>query len=282
MLMLIRVSSLYFLIMPDDFFKVITYNIYKGFNNEKENGLPAGEVRKQLIAKWLQEGQPDLVAFQELNGYTYQKLEQESRAWGHTHSSVLYGTSDFRLGISSRFPLEVNSQIFHDMWHGLLHVVCKNISVIVTHFSPFEYQLRQQEAHIVLLEVSKAREAGREILLMGDLNALSPEDDEAILQTDIIDSYRQRDLKKSHIQNLRDGRPDYSVIRKLTDAGLVDLHVQQRGQLPELPMPRLDYIWASQKLAAYCVNARWHTSEAFADLSDHYPVSAAFSADFFR
>ncbi|MFP4091613.1 MAG: endonuclease/exonuclease/phosphatase family protein [Cyclobacteriaceae bacterium] len=266
--------------MDTNFFKVISYNIYKGFTNEAEEDLPSGDERKQLISEWLQEVKPDVVAFQELNGYTYQKLEQESRAWKHPHTSVLYGKSDFRVGISSRHPIEVQAQIFQDMWHGLLHVSTGGVEVIVTHFSPFEYQKRHQEVDIALQQLQEARQRGKELLLMGDLNSLSPDDAEAIEKTDIIETYARHEQEKEHIQNLKDGQPDYETIRKLKEADLTDVQVQQRVQTPTLPMPRLDYIWATEGLAKHCTEAEWHTGERFAVMSDHYPVSATFQAVF--
>jgi len=262
--------------MQQHFFKAITYNIYVGFTNAAEEDLPAGEERKRRVSEWLAAEQADIVAFQELNGYTYQKLEQESRAWGHTHTSVLYGTSDFRVGLSSRHPIEVRERIFRNMWHGLLHVNTGGIDVLVTHFSPFEYKLRHQEAEIVLRQVEKARQQGQEVLVMGDLNSLSPDDAEAIANTDIVEKYAKRDREKDHIQNLKGGQPDYETIRKFKQWGLNDLQHQKRDHLPALTRPRLDYIWASEGLAQKCTQACWHTDEPFAYMSDHFPLSAIF------
>ena len=256
--------------------KVITYNIYVGFTNDAEEDMPSGEERKKLVSDWLAAEQPDIVGFQELNGYTYQKLEQESRAWGHTHTSVLYGTSNFRVGLSSRHPIEVRERIFQDMWHGLLHVSTGGVDVIVTHFSPFEYQLRHQEAGILLAQVEKARQQGREVLVMGDLNSLSPDDAEAIANSEIIEYYARRDRENDHIQNLKDGQPDYETISKFKRAGLADIQVQQRDKLPKLTRPRLDYIWVTEGLANHCKQAHWHTEEPFRRMSDHFPQSAFF------
>jgi len=259
-----------------DIFTVVTYNVYVGFTNEAEDDLPAGEERKKRVSKWLKEEQPDIVAFQELNGYTYQKLEQESRAWNHSHASVLYGTSDFRVGISSKHPIKIKECIFQGMWHGLLHVSTGGVDVIVTHFSPFEYKLCRLETEMVLHQVEKAQLQGWEVLVMGDLNSLSPDDAEAITKTDIVEKYARRYREKDHIQNLIDGQPDYQTIRKLKERGLTDLQAQQRSSLPELPRPRLDYIWASEGLAAKCRQAHWHIGEAFTLMSDHFPVNAVF------
>jgi len=264
--------------MDQSTLKVISYNVYVGFANKAEEHLPAGDQRKQLVSSWLQTEQPDLVAFQELNDYTYQQLEQESRAWGHPHTSVLYGKSDFRVGISSRHPIKVQERIFQDMWHGLLHVRTADLDVIVTHFSPFEYRLRHQEAEIVLQQLQHARKQDKEVLVMGDLNSLSPDDAEAISQSDIIETYARQDREKDHVQNLRNGQPDFETVQKFKDAGLVDLQVQQRDKLPALPMPRLDYIWATPALAGRCHHAVWHTEEQFSQMSDHFPVSAVFQA----
>ena len=123
--------------------RVISYNIWNGFEWGK-----AGE-RKQNAIAWINSQKPDVVALQELNGYTREALLEDAREWGHSYAEIVK-TAGYPVGLTSNKPIEVKERILENMHHGALHCTTWDIDFIVVHFSPFSYQKRQEEAQIVL------------------------------------------------------------------------------------------------------------------------------------
>src|SRR6056297_2635134 len=77
--------------------KVITHNVWYGFTKK-------GQPRHDQWLQWMAAQQPDVVALQELNGYTAEKLATDANSWGHSHS-VLLKEEGFPTGITSRYPI---------------------------------------------------------------------------------------------------------------------------------------------------------------------------------
>jgi len=87
-------------------FKVITYNIWNGYDWGKD------EVRRAEVAEWLNKQEPSMVALQELCKYTPEKLEEDALSWGHSYS-VLLKTTGYSVGLTSRYPLHHNAAEEH-------------------------------------------------------------------------------------------------------------------------------------------------------------------------
>jgi hypothetical protein len=62
-------------------------------------------------------------------------------------------TGGYIVGITSRYPIEIIEKRVEGMHHGLIHVRINGIDVIVTHFSPFQWSVRNKEAAIVAEKV---------------------------------------------------------------------------------------------------------------------------------
>ena len=89
-------------------------------------------------------------------------------------------------------------------------------------------------------------------------------------------------------KNLRNSQLDYRHLKRLEDAGFVDLiHTKREAFLGTFPTPlrkdedmgpdrRLDYVFATPSLAASCRAAACIVNETTGLLSDHQPVSATF------
>ena len=82
---------------PADRLTIMSYNVLYGF--DKGKGLDAG-------ARWIAKQRPDVLALQELNGFTPAKLAEAARRWGHEHAVILK-EDGFPVGLTSRFPIEV-------------------------------------------------------------------------------------------------------------------------------------------------------------------------------
>ena len=131
-----------------DTMKVISYNIWNGFDWGKDLTR-----RDQLIA-WIASHKPDVVALQELCGYTRQKLLEDAKGWGHNYAEILKN-SGYPVGIISNKPIKIQEKILEDLHHGALHCRTWDIDFMVVHFSPFSYKKRREETRIVLDKLSQ-------------------------------------------------------------------------------------------------------------------------------
>ena len=252
--------------------RVISYNVWVGYTTKPT--MPSGQTRKEAIYEWLNQQQPDIVGFQELNGYSEEQLLKEAAAWGH-HYAATNKTNGYIVGITSRYPMEIIEKRVKGMHHGLVHVRTAGVDVVVTHFSPFQWKVRNKEAAIVSKKVELAVAEGRPVIVMGDLNARSPQDAPWITQN-YIQRKKQRDDRDDRVQNLENGAVSYTCLQTLLDCGLHDVCVPWRKETDVKNHSRIDYILATDDLAQTVRKATWQVDEKFRHYSDHYPVVADF------
>jgi len=156
--------------------------------------------------------------------------------------------------------------------------------------------------------VIRLEEEGREVILMGDFNAHSAADKSMLdLQTPLLQRRTPGDAKKAPADRfIVDGKYIYDVMNTVEEAPLHDLvrenfdaehpdadyGTQLRlGSFPTQVLPhsntddtqagfleRIDFIYATPDLAAYCSHAKVCRIPAELEtISDHYPVLAVFS-----
>ena len=77
-------------------FRIIAYNVLEGFRTFPE--------RHPQVLQWLADQQPDVVALEELNEYTEDRLRLEAARWGHPHVALLKLTG-YATGFTSRRPI---------------------------------------------------------------------------------------------------------------------------------------------------------------------------------
>lgn len=258
--------------------KIMTYNVYRG-----------GEDRFALIAQIIQKEQPDILAIQEAcdwdisgrakklqqalgistDGMKYFQANQRS-ASGRRYDMVLY----------SRYPI-LSSEFFHEsqnIWHGIPHVVVaatQPLHIFPVHFSP-QKEWRPQEAQKVneLLQQHK----DEPMLLLGDLNDLSPHDN---YKADLFQQLQEYKIDKFGLP------PDFSVIKQLEAAGWHDALLQQPDYDGKLHISvtessddkdhhnlRLDYVMVNQVLLPKVCSVSVLGSEENTKASDHFPVVA--------
>lgn len=269
-------------------FKVISYNIWNGFEWGKDKD------RKGKFVSWVKTQAPDVMALQELCGYTQEQLLTDAKKWGHNYAEIVK-TSGYPVGITSNKPIEVKERILDDMHHGALHCKTAGIDFMVIHFSPFSYKKRHTEAKITLDKLSKLSKDQNKYVVLGDFNALSPFDAHLYKNNSkLINSKRDSEKEHNHVRNLIDGEFEYGVIGAHLGAPLID--VTQRftsGLEDRISFPtqvfetvkgkgrdensiRIDYILTSPFLAEKCINSKVLNKEETYYLSDHYPVIAEF------
>jgi exodeoxyribonuclease-3 len=276
----------------DDNFKVITYNIWNGYDWGKD------EVRRAEVAKWINMQEPSIVALQELCVYTPEKLEEDASSWGHPYS-VLLKTTGYSVGLTSKYPITVREKIMDGMHHGALHCVVEGIDVFVIHFHPGSIAFRRTEVKNMLEKFAAVREYNKNYMVLGDFNSLSPfdadlYDPEGYLLTRLKEQHPDHGIEEG---NLGYGDLDYSVMSALLAFPLIDVcrpftsGMEERGSFPGRVLgpvneeseeqlvsrlERIDYILASPQLSIKCTAAKVCNGEENHYLSDHYPVMAEF------
>ena len=253
---------------------IISYNILEGFKNARSERFPAGSERQAAVSDWLAEQAPAIVGFQELNGYTEERLAEESRAWGHGYAATVK-EGGYIVGLTSREPIAVIERHLDGMHHGSLHARTMGIDCFVVHLSPFSYEHRQREAKMIIQRVKKSVQAKHPVIVMGDFNALSPQDIDAYEGDEaLLTRMRSSDAQHDHVENLSEGQIDYSVIQTFLDAGLVDLYAKHRGSPAEPGHRRIDFILAAPDLSECLTSADWLVGKPFTTMSDHPPTRA--------
>ncbi|WP_186755224.1 endonuclease/exonuclease/phosphatase family protein [Echinicola salinicaeni] len=275
---------------PEDL-KIISYNIWNGFDWGKDL------ERKGEMVQWVRSQNPDILALQELCGYTHEQLLSDAKKWGHNYAEILK-TSGYPVGITSKYPIEVKERILENMHHGALHCKVADIDFMVIHFSPSDYKRRQVESKIIREKLSDLDENQKKYIVLGDFNALSPFDGDTYkTKASLLDARRKSDAANENNSNLIDGEFEYGVIGSLLGYPLIDISQRftsewddrisfptqvfekQKGEGRSEKSVRIDYILVSPYLATKCEKAKVLNGEATYYLSDHYPVMAEFKMD---
>jgi len=269
--------------------KVMTYNIWNGFEWGKDTD------RKDKLISWVKSQNPDVLALQELNDYTREKLLADAKKWGHSYAEILK-TSGYPVGITSNKPIEVKEKILKNMHHGALHCKIAGIDFFIIHFSPHSYQKRNEESKIILKKLSKLSKEQNMFIVLGDLNSVSPFDGDLYKdKVTLLSSLRAAESQHSHIRNLLNGELEYGVIGSLLAYPLIDvtqkytLGYDERVSFPTQVFEtekgngrpesskRIDYILVSPFLSEKCINAKVLNQKETFNLSDHYPIIAEFN-----
>jgi len=267
---------------------VIAYNIWNGFDWGKDT------IRHQLFIDWVQQQEADVMALQELCGYTQEKLQTDAAQWGHPYALILK-EDGYPVGITSRQPIELVEKVQDSLWHGMLHVRTYDTDFFVVHLSPADVSIRMCEAQIIS---EKVRNLSHDrYILLGDFNAHSPMDaDLNANRPELLGRMRDGDIHNEKYNNLRDGEYDYSVISTFLALPSIDVchRLMSQEERYSFPSPvlvgqyynslatlasthrRIDYILTSPKIALTCREATILHDTATRQLSDHYPVKATF------
>ena len=258
--------------------KLLSYNVWYGFTKKPE--------RKANYLKFMKAQAPDVVSLQELNHYTPAKLADDAKAWGHPHS-VLLKEKGFPTGITSSQPITGVKRTLEGFHHGLMRCQTHGIHVYAIHLHPGNWEIRLREIDLLLKDIATLPRDAK-VALAGDFNTFSLHDKPVYDRSeDMIPFFKRLDVRTKG-KNLRDGQLDYRHLKRLENAGFVDLiHTKREAFLGTFPTPlrkdedmgpdrRLDYVFATPSLAASCRAAACIVNETTGLLSDHQPVSATF------
>jgi len=268
---------------------VMTYNIWNGFDWGKD------KERKANLIEWVKAQNPDVVALQELCGYSEKQLKEDALEWGHQYVQILK-TKGYPTALTSNQPIILKERKVKPFWHGLLHCETYGIDFYIVHLSPSDSDFRLKEATLIANRITEDKKDN--YIVLGDFNAHSPFDavwleDKLNLKKKLLGS------GKSKYSNLRKGEFDYSVISKFLALPAVDVCLNKVDAKQAFTFPthalygkysfteesaekdreRIDYILASPKLAKSCVNVQIFNQEQTHKLSDHYPMMAEFNIE---
>lgn len=259
--------------------QIISYNIFNGFDWGKDI------ERQERFVAWIKNNDPEVLALQELCGFTQESLSLLAEEWGHKYA-VIVKEGGYPVGLTSKQPIVVKNKIVENCGHGLLHVETYGLDFFVTHLNPSDTKNRLSEARFIL-DYIKSKDL-ENFLLMGDMNAHSPMD------ADFMDANTTGLLRKyggKESKNLIDGRFDYSTISSFLSYPLVDvcreyvaphkratfptpilMDVSKHREVRAKEQGRIDYIFVPVNLFHKVVDAFIFNEGATDYLSDHYPV----------
>lgn len=258
--------------------KIVSYNVLYGLKKDS--------VNIDRFVNFAEDWKPDVIALEEMNGYTQKTLEQLGQRIGHDY--VLQSKEDgFPVAVTSKYPLVNFKKVTENMWHSYIYAKIKGIHFFVIHFSPFSYEKRFKEVTDILAQVNEIP-SNEPILIMGDFNSLDISDKDKYGK-EVLDAMKQSEQKHDHIRNLHNGAIDYSVLGKLHEAGFKDtyrlLHKEFESSVPTFKdgngnikqkntgHPKcIDFIWANSVAASRVTKSGIVKNEYTHYISDHYPT----------
>lgn len=263
---------------------IVSYNILDGFDSQTDT------CRRSRFVAWMRTQDPDIVALNELVGFTEKDLQALAASYGHPYVAIVK-EEGYPVGLTSKTPITTVKKQVEGFWHGMLHARTAGLDVIVTHLSPFSWTFRVKEAQAITGYIRENKLT--DCLVMGDCNAYAPYDaDEVEKHVSLKKNMERWDREHPEYGNLHDGRFDYSALSQFLAAGFTDICREFVAPAERMSYPtafsrgwkwndprltdvgeRLDFIWVSPALVPRCTGAAVHNGEDTDRLSDHYPVS---------
>lgn len=260
--------------------KILSYNVLYG--------LTRGEDPENIdrYVSFVTDLQPDIVATQEMNGWTQKTLEELAKRYGHPYA-LQSKEEGFPVALTSKTPLVNFRKVTENMWHSYIYAKVQGIHIFVIHFSPFSYQKRLEEVTDIIAQANEIPQ-NEPVLIMGDFNSMAASDS-AHYNHELVASMHRREEQHAHIRNLNNGNIDYSVLGKLEEAGFKDSYKlftdEFTGSMPtfkdgngkisenKTSTPRrIDFVWCNAIAAKYITKSIVLKNESTDVISDHYPV----------
>ncbi len=263
---------------PADTTKVVTWNVLRGFLDR---------TQVEPAQRWLRGEAPDVVALQEVNGFTASRLQDVARGWGHEHA-VMAKERGYPVALTSRTPIEVVERRLKGMHHGYLHARTAGLDVVVVHLHPGDWLFRRREVSVLGPLVRRLVDEGRDLVVLGDFNAHHP------LDCAHLDGQAPLLARRAPGNNLIDARTfDYGVLARFEAAGVTDAIYRSMGEAAAASgtfptrlleharaeeaqrgfLERIDFVLLSPGLLARVRDAALPRGGALDEVSDHYPVT---------
>jgi exodeoxyribonuclease-3 len=257
--------------------RAITYNIFEGMRLDTSAGKP-------VFVQWVKQMDPDILALQEVTGFTQASLEKLAESYGHPYAVLLIEGEKFPVAITSKYPIVNVQKVSDNMDRGFIIARVKDCNVVSLHFTPFDYRKRRQEVDLLLAHIN-AQPSKQQWLIMGDFNTLSPADSASYSDGRMVENYQKYEKKYAPVKKLVDNRIDYTVIEKVLANGFTDALKKVTPEFVKTVHPkrfepksgtdvssRIDFIFVSKDLVKKIVAAKVIVDDFTNNYSDHYPV----------
>ena len=243
--------------------KIVNWNVLYGFNHKKS-------VKQG--AKWIKKQAADVVALQELNGYTQAELEEVAAEWGHDHAAILK-KGGFPVGLTSSQPIEVIDLRVKGFHHGYLHCKTHGIHFFVVHFWPGKYW----EADWILDKAAPLVERDEKVIILGDFNGNSRKDEDFLITNATL---RKRDytiVDKVEVKGFVDIVHKHDPKAKISQPSSITIP-RWTKDLEELKLKRyrIDFVFADRTFAKTSHSGTISLAKEIETISDHYPVIVEF------
>lgn len=241
--------------------KLISYNILQGMKYDKENNY-------DNFVAWMNAQAPDVVAFEETNGFTEETLAELAARWGHSYVTLNPNESGYTVSFTSRYPITVVEKFLDpDRKRGAIHAKILGMNFVVLHLYPYSTWPYGEGAagtgeDYRVMEISQYLDGTirkytdeKDWLMMGDFNCPSPYD---VANTPSTWEYRAQN--------------------EVLESGYLDLVHEMHNQYITSTHGgyRIDFIFGSRSVAANVISADI-LKDDFTDVaSDHYPVCTVF------
>jgi exodeoxyribonuclease-3 len=255
--------------------KIISYNVLDGMKNDTSAG-------KTAFAQWIKKMNPDVMAFQEMNEFTQQRLEEFAHSYGHQYAILLKDTG-YPVALTSCYPITNVKKTVAHFHHGFIEATIKDIHFFVLHLSPHKYLKRKEEIDSIL-SLIRINGSDARVILMGDFNAQSPQDSVFYEDGKMLETLKKLATRYPWHENLKNGKIDFEVIRTVLLNGFFDpiydpkkLNISHLTKMPAEPgfeydRSRMDYIFVNSTLKDKVKKAAILKDEFTDYMSDHYPV----------
>lgn len=260
--------------------KIISYNVYNGMKLDESEG-------KQKYIDWAKAQDADIIAWQEMNFFTREKLEKFAASYGHKYAVLLKESPDdpafFPVAITSKYPIVNVNKVVDNLWHGALFADVGNYHFVITHMNPFWTAKRIDEINLIIDSIKYSRDPNGKWIIAGDLNSFSPADKPDYDKSTLLEDIKEKQKKRPILDNLVNGQLSYTVQQNLLDAGYIDaLKIKHKEFISTAPTKvfydqasvplRYDYIYVSPPLKENVIDVKVLKDDFTDKYSDHYPV----------
>ena len=260
--------------------KIISYNVYNGMKLDESEG-------KQQYIDWAKAQDADIIAWQEMNFFTREKLEKFAAGYGHKYAVLLKESPDdpafFPVAITSKYPIVNVNKVVDNLWHGALFADVGNYHFVITHMNPFWTAKRIDEINLIIDSIKYSRDPNGKWIIAGDLNSFSPADKADYDKSTLLEDIKEKQKKRPILENLVNGQLSYTVQQNLLDAGYIDaLKLKHKEFISTAPTKvfydqasvplRYDYIYVSPSLKNNVIDVKVLKDDFTDKYSDHYPV----------
>ena len=267
--------------------KIISYNVYNGMKLDESEG-------KQKYIDWAKAQDADIIAWQEMNFFTREKLEKFAASYGHKYAVLLKESPEdaafFPVAITSKYPIINVNKVVDNLWHGALYADIGNYHFVVTHMNPFWTAKRIDEINLIIDSIKYSRDPKGKWIIAGDLNSFSPADKSDYDKSTLLEDIKEKQKKRPILENLVDGKLSYTVQQNLLDAGFIDaLKIKHKEFVATAPTKvfydqasvplRYDYIYVSPPLKNNVIDVQVIKDDFTDKYSDHYPVQMIIKND---